>query len=254
MIHTPITLPICLPESAGIPAAALPRPLTARGEWTPHAPFAAHAEVFAPAGEASGAGLALGLARAALAAAPRTGEDEAEDRRAWLWVQDAAAIRLGGRPYRPGLPADLRARLVHVAAAKPEDALFALEEGVRCRDLAFVEGEIAGNPRALDFTASRRLVLAAERHGIALWLIRLGASRDLGAARLRWEARAAPSQPGRWNPHAPGAPAWHADLFRARGVRPGAWTVREDGARLSVDKPAAEDAARPQPLTAHGPA
>lgn len=250
MIHTPISLP----ESAGISAAALPHPLTARGEWSPHAPFASHAEVFAPAAEASGAGLALGLARAALAAAPRTAEDEVEDRRAWLWVQDAAAIRLGGRPYRPGLPADLRARLVHVAAAKPEDALFALEEGVRCRDLAFVVGEIAGNPRALDFTASRRLVLAAERHGIALWLIRLGAARDLGAARLRWEARAAPSAQTRWNAHAPGAPAWHAELFRARGVRPGAWTVREDVAGLSAGKPVPDDVRQPDPLPAHGAA
>ena len=50
-------------------------------------------------------------------------------------------------------------------------------------------GEIAGNPRALDFTASRRLTLAAEQHGVPLWLVRLDAARDLVSARMRWEVR-----------------------------------------------------------------
>ena len=72
-------------------------------------------------------------------------------------------------------------------AATPEDALFALEEGLRCRELACVIGEIAGNPKALDFTASRRLSLAAERHGVPLVLVRLDAARDLCSARMRWQ-------------------------------------------------------------------
>ena len=101
------------------------------------------------------------------------------DHRPWLWVQDKTAIRLSGRPYRPGLPRSLRHRLIHVAADKAQDALFALEEGLRCRDLAFVIGEIAGNPAALDFTASRRLSLVSTKHGVPLWLVRLAARHDL---------------------------------------------------------------------------
>ncbi|MEI6643302.1 MAG: hypothetical protein WCL10_14790 [Novosphingobium sp.] len=186
-----------------------------------------HAEVFAPAGEASGAGLALALARDALQA------DE-DDQRPWLWVQDKAALRLSGRPYRPGLPPHLRHRLIHVAAMTPEDALFALEEGLRCRDLAFVIGEIAGNPRALDFTASRRLSLAAEKHGTALWLVRLDARTNLGSARMRWRAAAAPSPPPRWNPQAPGRASWSAELFRAHTFQPGYWTLRDDGNALAA--------------------
>lgn len=180
-----------------------------------------HTEVFASGGEASGAALALALARDALHA-------EEGDQRPWLWVQDKAALRLSGRPYRPGLPEPLRHRLIHVAAATPEDALFALEEGLRCRDLAFVIGEIAGNPRALDFTASRRLSLAAERHGTALWLVRLDARANLGSARMRWRVTAAASSPPRWNPQAPGRPAWEAELFRAHTFQPGHWTLRDD--------------------------
>jgi protein ImuA len=194
-----------------------------------------HAEVFAAAGEASGAGLALALARDAMRENIREDTPEQrEDQRPWLWVQDKAALRLSGRPYRPGLPADLRHRLIHVAAMTPEDALFALEEGLRCRDLAFVVGEIAGNPRALDFTASRRLSLAAEKHGTALWLVRLDARADLGSARMRWRATAAPSPPPRWNPQAPGLASWSAELFRAHTFQPGHWTLRDDGTALAA--------------------
>lgn len=193
-----------------------------------------HSEVFASSGEASGAGLALALARDALTNTPRDALPEAEDRRSVLWVQDRAAMRLSGRPYRPGLPDWLQGRLIHVAADKPEDALFALEEGLRCRDLACVIGEIAGNPRALDFTASRRLTLAAEKHGVPLWLVRLDAARDLSSARMRWEVMAAPSATPAWDARAPGRPAWRAALFRARNHPPGEWTLDDHGQSLSV--------------------
>ena len=190
-----------------------------------------HAELFAAAGEASGAALALAFAQGQLELDPRA------DQRPWLWVQDKAALRLSGRPYRPGLPPALRHRLLHVAAQTPEDALFALEEGLRCRDLAFVIGELAGNPKALSFTASRRLSLVAEQHGVPLWLVRLDAARDLSSARQRWQVSAAPSLPPRWNPAAPGAPGWKAELFRARNHPPGEWILRHDGGSLCAEPP-----------------
>ena len=197
--------------------------------WRPGLGGAQHSEVFASAREASGAAVALALAMDGLEFGQRS----------VLWVQDAAALRLGGRPYRPGLPEPLRHRLIHVVARRPEDLLFALEEGVRCRDLAFVIGELAGNPKALDFTASRRLSLAAEKHGVPLMLVRLDAERDLSSARMRWQVRSAPSSAPRWNAFAPGSPAWHAELFRARGHTPGEWILRDDGHVLTADRIAA---------------
>ena len=194
--------------------------------WRPGLGGARHSEVFASGREASGAGAALALAMDGLELGQRS----------VLWVQDAAALRLGGRPYRPGLPEPLRHRLVHVAAKTPEDLLFALEEGVRCRDLAFVIGELAGNPRALDFTASRRLSLAAEKHGVPLVLVRLDAARDLSSARMRWQVRSAPSPAPRWNAFAPGSPRWHAELFRARGHTPGEWILRDEENHLAADR------------------
>ena len=136
------------------------------------------------------------------------------------------------------------------AGLKPVE-LFALEEGLRCRDLACVIGEIAGNPRALDFTASRRLTLTAEKHGVPLWLVRLDAGRDLSSARMRWDVRSAPSPHHRWNDRAPGIPSWRADLFRSRMHPPGTWTLYNDGHEL-VAAPFSNDdwagVASPHPL------
>ena len=210
----------------------------AESRWRPglaEQPF--HSEIFAPATEASGAGLALALAGDALTS---LNERPGKDHRHVLWVQDRSAIRLGGRPCLAGLPPDLRCRMIHVAATTPEDALFALEEGLKCRDFACVIGEIAGNPRALGFTASRRLSLTAERHGVRLWLVRLDAAPDLSSARMRWQAHAAPSSPPRWNPAAPGTPTWYAELFRSRAHAPGEWMLSDDKGRLHV---------RPEPET-----
>jgi protein ImuA len=208
---------------------------SAAARWQPGLGGACHSEVFASGREASGAGAALALALDGLH------ETEARD---VLWVQDRACLKLTGRPYRPGLPEALRPRLIHVLVDKCEDALFALEEGLRCRDLACVIGEIAGNPKALDFTASRRLSLAAEKYGVPLFLVRIDAGHDLSSARMRWEVRAAPSPRPRWNADAPGTPAWRAELFRARAHPPGQWTLHDDGTRLTADRPAAA----PHPL------
>lgn len=214
-----------------------------------------HSEIFANAGDASGAGLALALARDALKTQARVAGDvenplaEVDDRRQVLWVQDARAIQRGGRPYRHGLPKELRDRLIHVEAKTPKDALFALEEGLKCRDLACVIGEIVGNPRALDFTASRRLSLTAEKHGVALWLVRLEAEADLSSARMRWRVEAAPSVRSHWNTDAPGGPAWRAELFRARSHTPGEWILSNDEGRLHVRRPGAPSAANtPDPV------
>ena len=186
---------------------------------------ARYSEVFSAGNEASGAALALALALERLCEAEH-------ENRSLLWVQDEASVRFNGRPYRPGFPVTLRRRLIHVTTRKPEDVLFAIEEGLRCRDLGCVIGEIAGNPKAFDFTASRRLTLAAEKHRASLFLVRHDAARDLSSARMRWQVRAAPSLPPRWNVEAPGSAAWRAELFRARGYAPGEW-ILDDGTKLS---------------------
>lgn len=216
-------------------------------EWRPGLATqgAMHGEIFASANDATGLAVALAFAGDHMRAGAMD-DDSAHtpDTRPWLWVQDRQALWRSGRPYRPGLPRALRHRLIHVSARTAEDALFALEEGLRCRDLAFVIGEICGNPGALDLTASRRLGLAAEKHGVPFWLVRLNAQRDLSSARQRWQVSAAPSPEPRWNPVAPGTASWQADLFRARRHPPGSWVLRDGGVLVAERRGASAGSAK----------
>lgn len=142
-----------------------------------------------------------------------------------LWVQERMAILEAGRVHPPGLP---EREILHVAARDSREALWAMEEGLRCQGLSAVIGEIWGDPTSLDFTATRRLAVAAERNGVAAFLIRLGGHANLSGARYRWRVASAPSLAHPDDPRAPGAPAWDAELFRARGRPPGRWTVSHE--------------------------
>lgn len=142
-----------------------------------------------------------------------------------LWVQERMAILESGRVYPPGLAAQ---DLIHVETRDARDALWAMEEGLRCAGLSAVIGELWGDPRALDFTATRRLAVAAERSGVPCWLVRFGGMANLSGARMRWRIASAPSLPHPFDARAPGAPAWEAELFRARGFTPGRWSIAHD--------------------------
>ena len=142
-----------------------------------------------------------------------------------LWVQDRRAILESGRIHPPGLPCR---NLIHVEARDAGNALWAMEEGLRCAALSCVIGELWGDPAALDFTATRRLAVAAERSGVPCWLVRLGGSANLSGARMRWRIGSAPSLVNDLDSRAPGAPAWDAELFRARGMPPGRWNVAHE--------------------------
>lgn len=195
-----------------------------------------HTEIFADCNEATGAAVAFSLAYDVMKIKAEESLTKRADRRKILWVQEISAVRLNGRPYIYGLPRELRNRLIYVEAKSSRDALFSLEEGLRCRDIGFVLGEIVGNPRVLDFTASKRLSMVAEEYGIPLWLVRLNSSPDLSSARMRWKVTSAPSDKPLWNSSAPGTPSWYAALFRARSHPTGEWRLSDDGVNLIANR------------------
>jgi protein ImuA len=141
-----------------------------------------------------------------------------------LWVQERMAILEAGRVHAAGL-GPLGPNLIHVEARDAKAALWAMEEGLRCSALGGVIGELWGDPQALDFTATRRLAVAAERSGVACWLIRLQGAANLSGARERWRLASAPSAPHAFDLKAPGAPRWSAELFRSRRRSPGNWII-----------------------------
>jgi protein ImuA len=155
-----------------------------------------------------------------------------------LWVQDRMAILESGRIHPPGLPSQ---NLIHVEARDARDALWAMEEGVRCGSLSWVIGELWGDPKVLDFTATRRLTVASERSGVPCWLVRLGGTTNLSGARMRWRIASAPSFLNLLDERAPGLSAWDAELFRARGSPPGRWSIAHEAGAFHL---AAESADR----------
>lgn len=154
-----------------------------------------------------------------------------------LWVQDHMAARETGRSYGPALGrfGGDPEKLVFARGRTAAEVLWTMEEGLKCTALAAVIGEIWGDPRALGFTATKRLTLAAERRGVHVFLLRFGASVTLSLARQRWRVGSAVSDPHPHDPRAPGNPRWRAELFRAREMPPGLWEVSYDAAAHRLD-------------------
>ena len=191
----------------------------------------------APSDGAAACGFALALAARFTAAAPA-------GRSAIVWiVEDFAAIE-GGAPYGPGLalhgldPVGLI--LVHAASAK--DALWAMEEALKCRSVAAVIGEIWSLEKIYDLTAARRLALAAQAGGGSALMLAAGmaggADRLASCAHTRFEvfahrgvfARGSSKGSPKNAPPPPGLPlpslaCWSVRIVKARGGEGGVSTA-----------------------------
>jgi protein ImuA len=150
-----------------------------------------------------------------------------------LWVQDYLSQKESGRPYLPGI--GVKHPIIRVCVSRPLDVLWAMEEGLRCKALACVIGEVWGDPKALSFTATKRLALRSEAGGTPCWLLRRAAVSNLSAARERWRISSLPSAIHPHDPQSPGSPRWRAELFRSRSTAPGTWVAQYDRAADRID-------------------
>jgi protein ImuA len=146
---------------------------------------------------------------------------EAGQRRTQLWIRHEAAARETGAPSPIGL-AELGFDPARILLVRARDALSALQaglEGARCTALGAVVIELWGEVRAYDLTASRRLSLAAKASGVPVFMLRVAADPAPSGVETRWRARVAPSRSQPAN--APGHPAFHLTLLRARNAQEG---------------------------------
>ena len=160
----------------------------------------------------------------AVALALRRLADGAE-RRPLLWCRLAREEREYGRLYGHGLEALglARERFVTVTLKHPVALLWTMEEALKSAALALVIAD--ADPRAAGLTATRRLALAAAQGKAAGLLVFSRPHRNATASLTRWTAAASPSRPPPDDRQSPGAPSWTIELTRARGGRPGRWTV-----------------------------
>jgi protein ImuA len=119
-----------------------------------------------------------------------------------LWIAADYAVAEAGEPYGPGLDQFglASARLLVLRVPRAVDALWAMEEALRCRALANVIVELAGDGAVADLTATRRLALAARDglggpgRGLGL-LLRHCPTASPSAAATRWQVAANLSRP-----------------------------------------------------------
>jgi protein ImuA len=152
----------------------------------------------------------------------------ASDGRSVLWIQTDFAALEAGNIYGPGcdifgLPAS---RLLIVKVARPLDALWAMEEALKCRAMTCVITELPKDGAMADLTATRRLTLAAREGDSFGFLLRHRPSPLASAAETRWEIAAAPSRPDQFG--GLGRTAFALSLTKNRRGPTGRWLVAWD--------------------------
>jgi len=132
-------------------------------------------------------------------------------------------ISLGNHSFPPALKAfgAEAHRIIFVRVIKDREALWVMEESLKCTGLAAVVAEVC----ELDFKASRRLQLAVEQSHVTGFILRQQPKKTGSTAcAARWQVSPLPSQPVDGLPGL-GFPRWKIDLLSVRNGRPGSWTM-----------------------------
>lgn len=126
-------------------------------------------------------------------------------------------------------------QVIFVDLRRMKDALWAIEEVLKCKSAAVVVGEIP----ELSFTESRRLQLAVEHSRVTGFLHRhQPRSENTVACVTRWKVRPLSSYAPDGLP-GPGFPRWQVQLLKVRNGRPGSWAIEwREGAFALVQRPA----------------
>ncbi|RYE07583.1 MAG: hypothetical protein EOP22_17285 [Hyphomicrobiales bacterium] len=163
-------------------------------------------EIFVDSHRDAGAslGFALGVARSLLS----------RERPAIVYLQMSSDTAETGLPYATGIASfgvDPEA-IVLVRTTNIVDLLWAAEETLACRAVAAVIADIGSDPKALDFTASRRLGMRSAESDGAFLMLRYGLGRTASAARFRWHIAPQRSSEMTFDRRSPGNSRWRLKL------------------------------------------
>ncbi len=132
-------------------------------------------------------------------------------------------------PQRKIFPPALKAfgidpeRILFVDAKKTKDALWSVEEALKCNAISAVVGEIS----ELGFDESRRLQLAVEKSKVTGFIHRYQPKKAMNAVACvsRWKIKPLASE---INGDLPGVgfPKWEVELLKVRNGMPAKWIVQ----------------------------
>ncbi len=125
-------------------------------------------------------------------------------------------------------------RLIFIDVKKDTEALWAMEEALKCERLAAVVGEI----RNINLTASRKLQLAVEKSKVTGFILRHHPPNlNPVAAVSRWKINSLPSKPEDGLPGV-GFTRWNVELLKVRNGKPGSWQIEWAGNQFQQVIPA----------------
>lgn len=112
-------------------------------------------------------------------------------------------------------------RVIFVDMPRQKDALWVIEEALKCQALNAVVGEV----KELSFNESRRLQLAVEQSGVTGFIHRLQPrAQNTVACVTRWKINPLPSAVNEGMPGL-GFPRWQVQLLKVRNGKPGLWNI-----------------------------
>lgn len=112
-------------------------------------------------------------------------------------------------------------RIIFIELPKTKEALWAMEEALRCKGLTAVVCEVS-DP---DLTATRRIQIAVEKSGVTGFLLRMNPKKTGSTACVtRWHVKPLPShlEDGL---QGVGFPRWQVDLVKVRNGGIGTWSI-----------------------------
>jgi len=119
-------------------------------------------------------------------------------------------------------------RIIFMDVASEKDALWVMEEALKCEGLAAVVAELSN----LSIIESRRLQLAVEQSGVTGLLLRKDERKTTSSvATARWKISPMPSETEDQMPGV-GFPRWKVELTKVRNGNPGSWTMEWGGDRF----------------------
>jgi protein ImuA len=134
-----------------------------------------------------------------------------------LWIGNGRKLFPSGLKYF-GLEPD---RIVFINVLRVKDALWVIEEALKCEALTAVIGEV----KELSFTDSRRLQLAVEHSGVTGFIHRYCPRvENAVACTTRWKINSIPSITEDNLPGV-GHSSWDIQLIKVRNGRPHSWQV-----------------------------
>lgn len=132
-------------------------------------------------------------------------------------------------------------RVIFIDAANEKEALWTIEEALKCKAVGAVVGEI----KELDFTRSRRLQLAVENSRVTGFINRLSPHKIQSTACVaRWQIKPISSQAKDGLPGT-GLPRWQVELLKIRSGRPGIWQLEWTGNTFHATDAVVQETALP---------